>query len=83
MNFKIKTLASKPSPPRWPCLSDKGLNHKAFKRVLWFFHVNTCLKALSLKKATEKARVLKQEFSFKIQKVYISMKMSVISYSNN
>ena len=54
----------------------KVLDHKAFKQVVTWkssFHVNTCiklcdLKLLSLKKATEKARVLKQEFYFKNSK---------------
>ena len=36
-----------------------------------------------LKNATEKARVLKQEFYFKIEKVYSSMKMRVICCHEN
>ena len=41
-------------------------------------HQQFCdLKPLSLKKATEKARVLKQELYFKIQKVHSSMEVSV------
>ena len=35
------------------------------------------LKTLSLEKATGKAKVLREEFHFKIQKVYSLLKMSV------
>ena len=50
------------------------------KRPFYLLKSLVILNLCHLKKATEKARVLKQEFYFKIHKVYSSMKMSVNSY---